>query len=406
MSTNTTSPNMNLVIPTVGQEPGPTYAYDVNSSLTLIDQHDHTPGKGVQITPDGININRDLNFNGFKAIGVGGITFNSQPSAPGLNTLFENSTGNLSYVDSLGNVIQLTINGTVFPPTTGDIINLVAPAQASYNALTRKFVWQSNSTTSIAADMDFGAAIMRNTSPNSTFALTLQPPTLSSNYTITLPILPANPSFMVIDQFGVITASPYLLGYLTTLNLSSSANIVGTQLASNASILGSQLAPLAGIVGTQLANHTLSDTQIAVGGIGTASLTNGAVTTTKLAPTNIVVSASSGAYSAGASSYTLVTNMLVNIVCTGTRAIKIYIQPDGTGNTSAISTGASFNSVRILKNSSINLVNWYLSSGTFYQGFTAIDPSPAAGTNTYAFQILAPTASTAVNYYVIVAVED
>ena len=33
----TNSPNMNLPIPTVGGEPGPNYATDVNSSLTLVD---------------------------------------------------------------------------------------------------------------------------------------------------------------------------------------------------------------------------------------------------------------------------------------------------------------------------------------------------------------------------------
>src|ERR1700688_3418987 len=57
------SPNMDLPIPVVGVDPGPDYANNLDACLVLIDQHDHSPGHGVQISPSGININADLPIN-------------------------------------------------------------------------------------------------------------------------------------------------------------------------------------------------------------------------------------------------------------------------------------------------------------------------------------------------------
>lgn len=196
------SPNMNLVIPGVGTEAGPTYALDVNTSLTSIDQHDHSPGKGVQITPAGININTNLSFNNHFLTQAAGITLLSQSTTPALNTVYE-LANDLYFVDGLGNNIRITNAGGV-AGTPGSISNLTPPASANYVAFSSTFVWQSD--VNVAANMDFGAAIMRNLSPNSTFALTLQPPALSSNYTLTLPYLPAAQSIMTLDNAGNITA--------------------------------------------------------------------------------------------------------------------------------------------------------------------------------------------------------
>ena len=74
------SPNMSLPIASVGNEPGPNYAYDANSSFTLLDGHDHSPGKGVQITPAGLNINADLTLQSNNLTQVGSIIFSPQTS--------------------------------------------------------------------------------------------------------------------------------------------------------------------------------------------------------------------------------------------------------------------------------------------------------------------------------------
>lgn len=254
---STITPNMNLIVPTVGQEPGPDYATDVNSSLTIIDQHDHSNGSGVQIQPSGLNINSNLNIHDNFLTFVGGITLQAQLSTPGVNTIYE-SGNNLYFVDGIGNNIQITANGGV-AGTPGSIANLVAPASASYVAGNQTFVWQSN--TNIAANMDFGAAIMRNLSPNSTFALTLQPPAaLSNDYSITLPTLPPAQQIMTLDNSGNMSA-PYTVDE-STITISSNVIKVKDQ----------------GITATQIANNTITAAQIA----------NATITTTQIASATIL----------------------------------------------------------------------------------------------------------------------
>lgn len=239
---STLSPNMNLIIPGVGSEQGPQYAIDVNSSLSLIDAHNHSAGSGVVITPDGLNINISLPFNDNFATNVAGITLTAQSSTPANNTVYENGV-DLYYTDGVGNIVRITQSGAL-AGTPGSIANLVAPASATYVAGTSTFVWQSN--TSIAANMDFGSAILRNISPNSTYGLTLAPPSgLSSDYQITLPVLPSSQKIMTLDNSGIMSA-PYTIDNIT---LTITSNVIGVKNA----------------------------------GIGTAQLADGSVTTPKIA---------------------------------------------------------------------------------------------------------------------------
>lgn len=258
-STNT--PNMNLIVPGVGTEPGPDYANDINASLSIIDQHDHTIGNGVQITPSGLDINAALTLNGNFLTSAAGMTFQAQLSTPANGTVYE-SGNDLYYVDGVGNNVRITQSGAV-AGSPGSIANLTSPASASYVSGSSTFVWQSN--TSIAANMDFGAAIMRNLSPNSTFALTLQPPAaLGSNYTITLPSLPATTKIMALTNSGVMSA-PYSVDNSTI------------EIATNVIQVKDQ-----GITAAKILDHTISDTQIALLGISAASLAANSVQTAKI----------------------------------------------------------------------------------------------------------------------------
>ena len=214
---STTSPNMSLVIPTAGVDVGPTYALMINSDLNLLDAHDHTPGKGAQITPAGFNINTDLSFNNYSATTLAGLVLSAQLSAPStVGTIYQIGP-ELYFADGVGNQVQITQNGGV-AGAPGSISNLVPPASASYVAISSTFAWKS--TASLAANMDFGAAVMRNISPNSTFALTLQPPPgLATNYTITLPTLPVSTKIVQMTSAGVL--SPILDVDNVTIEISS-----------------------------------------------------------------------------------------------------------------------------------------------------------------------------------------
>lgn len=199
-----TSPNMGLQIPAVGGEPGPTFATDINNSLTLIDQHSHLPGSGVLITPGAININAALTFNNNFATSIAGVTLQAQTSTPVNSTVYE-SGNDLYFTDGVGNNVRITQSGGV-AGSPGSISNLTSPASAAYVSADSTFVWQSN--TNIAANLDAGSLLMRNLTPNSTFALTLQPPaSLASNYSITLPAIPSSTLIMSMTNGGIMAAN-------------------------------------------------------------------------------------------------------------------------------------------------------------------------------------------------------
>lgn len=241
---------MNLPVPIVSIAPGPEYAQDVNDSLTLVDAHDHSLGSGVQITPAGMNINDTLSLQNNFLTNIAGLTLTAQGSTPGIGTIYESGV-DLYYVDGLGNNVRITQSGGV-AGSPGSISNLTSPASASYVAGTSTFVWQSN--TNIAANMDFGSAILRNLSPNSTFGLTLAPPTLGSDYTLTLPTIPASESFVTLTNVGIFNATIPKANGITASNIAN-ATITTTQIAS-ATILGSNIAN-ATITGSNIAANTI-----------------------------------------------------------------------------------------------------------------------------------------------------
>jgi hypothetical protein len=224
------SPNMNLPVPVVGQEPGPNYATDVNNSLTLIDQHTHLPGSGVLITTAAININASLPMNNFNLTGLGALTLVAQSSFTTANSIYEDSSGNLHYINGAGLDIQVT-NSSGVNVTPTSIPGLVPPASLNYVPISDTFVFQSN--VNIAANLDAGSVLLRNLSPNSTFSLTLSPPgALSNNYTITLPTIPVSQSFVTLDTSGNLSgATPFSAG-ITSSNIAA-ATILGSNIAAS-----------------------------------------------------------------------------------------------------------------------------------------------------------------------------
>jgi hypothetical protein len=54
---------MALVLPVPGTRTGPQYATDINTAIETIDAHDHSSGKGVRVTPAGLDISSDLDID-------------------------------------------------------------------------------------------------------------------------------------------------------------------------------------------------------------------------------------------------------------------------------------------------------------------------------------------------------
>lgn len=106
-----TTPNMNLTLPTVSMTLGPEWATELNAALETIDAHDHTSGKGLAITTAALNIDDDLMLNDFKLSDTSSLQLNSEAS-PVSGVGEENSvsaaSGDLYWTNSAGIAVQIT----------------------------------------------------------------------------------------------------------------------------------------------------------------------------------------------------------------------------------------------------------------------------------------------------------
>ncbi len=238
MANTNASTYMSLPIPNVGVDPGPDYGVNLNSCLTILDQHNHTAGQGVAIPPSGININTDLPFGSNNAT-----LLRSVRLAPYATIGAFNATGSdigcllevgvdLYYIDGNGNQVRITQSGGV-AGSPGSIAGLASPASATYVSANQTFVWQSAALT--PANLDAGAVIFRNISASSKGITVSAPAGLGSNYGITWPALPGSQSFMTIDASGNMAAPIAYANGITRSNLAA----VGQQVSSSCSIFSS-----------------------------------------------------------------------------------------------------------------------------------------------------------------------
>ncbi len=315
MSFSTVSPNMGLIIPTPGQEPGPDWADDINNDFLVLDQHSHAPGSGVPITPDGLNINSDLAFQSTNAYQLRSVRFDSQsaPIAEASDVSCAYFSGGNFYINnSSGTAVQIT-NGSSVNAGAGSITGLPS-GTASVTFSASKYVFQS--ATSTPATIDVGSVIVRNPSASGKGVTLAAPAALGADYGLTLPAVPGATNFLSIDSSGNI--APY------------------------AAIAG-------GLTGSNLANQTVAQVNLAVRSTGTSVGAGG-----------VAIAAASGSYSNATPIYTLVTNQTITITTTG-RPVYITLQGDGTAGNSWIggTTSCGFNLRR-----GASLLNSYIVSAT------------------------------------------
>lgn len=210
------SPYMGLDIPTVGLAPGPEWATDLNNCLLTIDSHDHSTGKGVQVTPAGLNINSDLSFNFLNsAINMKTARFEPQSLPLGSAAPYQGCVyvvgSELYYNDLASNIVQITNNGSV-NAGAGSITGLPSgTASASFVALSGTFVWQQ--ATSTGANMDSATLIVRYPgsypTPSGNYVALAAPSSLSSAYFLYLPGIPAQTNVMTLSSGGVMSSITY-----------------------------------------------------------------------------------------------------------------------------------------------------------------------------------------------------
>ena len=107
--TNITS----IAKPGIGTTSGPQWATDLNTSLDAIDGHDHSTGKGIRITPAGININADLEFNQNSATELKNVIFDSSVTAATTAYSVYQASGNLYWRNGSGTAVQITTGSAV-----------------------------------------------------------------------------------------------------------------------------------------------------------------------------------------------------------------------------------------------------------------------------------------------------
>lgn len=107
---------MNLNLPQVLTTLGPEWAQQIVDAFDVVDEHDHSSGKGVKIKPSGIDINTDLSFADFRAIDLEATQYSSLDSAltgaSNANSIHSVS-GDLYFTNASGTAIQITSGGSI-----------------------------------------------------------------------------------------------------------------------------------------------------------------------------------------------------------------------------------------------------------------------------------------------------
>ena len=243
------TPNMGLLQPTPGTQ-GPDWANNINTNSDTLDLHDHSPGKGVPVTPSGLNINADLNMNEQSLTSAKSVRFVSQSS-----TLASNSArdlyiknGDLFYANGLTDV-QITTGGSV-AGASGSITGLVSPASVVFSGQQFSFSYD----TGTYADLRCRDLILSVNGGN-TIKLTHA---ASSAYTLTLPPSPPSTAtqMLTMGTTGTVSAA-------TSPTLGTTSDVFTWQ-------------------GTTEAASTTSGAMVISGGVGIAKrlyVGNGAIVT-------------------------------------------------------------------------------------------------------------------------------
>jgi hypothetical protein len=202
MADTTTTPNMNLPVPTPSEAPGPDWASSVVTDMYAIDSHDHSSGQGVPVTPAGLSINADLPFGNNNATALKSARFTAQsgPLAGGSDLGCAYVSGvDLYYNDVNGNQIRITASGAV-NGSTGTITGLPSgTASASFSAGT--FTFQS--ATSTGATISCGPVAIGSTTASTKQTTIASNASQASNISLVLPTAaPTNGSALTSDGSG------------------------------------------------------------------------------------------------------------------------------------------------------------------------------------------------------------
>lgn len=145
----TSTPNMQMPLPTVSGEAGPQFATDVNQCLSILDNHSHNPGQGVPIGSQGISLQTDLSFNTVNAINLRTTRYVSTTATSGTDVGCVYVRGiDLYFNDLNGNVVRITQSGGLSSTAQfiGSISTTAITSAAGPTPASSGFVRMNNNT--------------------------------------------------------------------------------------------------------------------------------------------------------------------------------------------------------------------------------------------------------------------
>ena len=291
------TPNMGLQLPSVGVTVGPAWASVLNTALEVVDAHDHTPGNGLAITPEALDIDSDLDFQGNAAKLLSRVELVSQAATSVLPGAVYVVGGDLWFTNAAGTPIQLTVGST--PAAGGGSISGMTgtTASASYDSGTKAFLWNQSPT--LRAALDAGGLLLRQGSTAAAAYVALAAPTSGvASYTLRLPgALPSGAA----GYLSADTSGNGSWAYLDNVTLERSGTTlrikdlgVSTAKLAAGAVTTAKIATgnvTGGVTGTSatgsIAYQTIVTENLVAAAITTAKLADGNVTTAKIADSNV-----------------------------------------------------------------------------------------------------------------------
>lgn len=267
------TPYMGLTLPTVSVTEGPEWAEELNTAAEVIDDHDHTSGKGRPITAAALNINDDVSINNHNLTNARSYNMEDQSSPIALATDVRSLyavMGELYYNDSIGNQVQITAGGAINASSVGGIGGDYGTSTANvyYNSTSKTFFFDQN--TNQRAKLDIGDLTIRETIAAANGITLKSPSSLASSYTWTFPAaLPASTLSLQVSNTGALTADYIHTAQIDPAGLGSAAytpSSVGTTALADDSVTAAKIDPAAGIVkmSRQIFNSSPGDYPLAI----------------------------------------------------------------------------------------------------------------------------------------------
>lgn len=217
----TTLPNMSLVLPTRGALGSGLWADALDAALGLLDEHDHTPGKGPRVPILGLDVNDDLSLTGAHALtdahhvklfpvalfsDAGSVFINQADN----NLYFQNSVGtNIKITD--GNIL----NVAGFAGSIGGDYTAVSAA-LNFDSGGNRYTLRGAGGTTWARMASGEVRLFETGSTDAVFVGHAAPTALAGSYTVTWPLaLPGAQALVQVEADGDVVFSNTVPGNLT-----------------------------------------------------------------------------------------------------------------------------------------------------------------------------------------------